>query len=354
MKKTTVKEIAKALNVSVATVYRALNNTGYVKASTKEQILKKAEELNYRPNLIARKFAMSSKFRILIIMPIHPSFYWNDVRLGVSMAEQELSEFGVEILVESIDNQIFNTIPVEEVIKIVEKSKPNGLLVTHGRIQEFSKLLSYAKEKKIATAIYNDGQEYQDRIFYYGPNKEIAGRVAGELTGKFIRGKGIVCVLARTYYLSAYTQRIMGFVSYLNEYSPEIVLSNIYTYKEGNDEAVLDNILKNYPDVNALYIMDAAGAGIFGQYLKERGIKDIVVVGHESSPLSRQMLMEGYVTALICDKKVCQGYYPVKLLYDYLSTGVLPEKRDLCTDINVVLRENSLYLEDYRYGCGFQ
>jgi LacI family transcriptional regulator len=285
---------------------------------------------------------------------VHPSYYWDDVRLGIAMAEQELSEFGVEVLVEPIDNKIQNTIPVQEIIKLVERSKPNGLLVTRGRIQEFSKLLSYTKENNIATAIYNDGQEYRDRVFYYGPNKEIAGRVAGELTGKFIRGKGIVCILVRTYYLSAYIQRIQGFFSYLNEYNPEIVLSNIYTYKEGKEEAVLDTILNNYPDVNALYIMDAAGAGIFGKLLKERDIKDIVLVGHESSPLSQQMLMEGYVTALICDKKVCQGYYPVKLLYDYLSTGVLPENQELSTDINVVLRENSLYLKEYRYGCGFQ
>jgi len=55
---TTIKQIAKNLGIGYATVSRALNNHGYVKKETKEKILKRAAELNYRPNNIARSLVL--------------------------------------------------------------------------------------------------------------------------------------------------------------------------------------------------------------------------------------------------------------------------------------------------------
>ncbi len=50
----TVNEIAEKCGVSRTTVLRALNGTGSVKPETKDRILEVAQELNYRPNLLAR------------------------------------------------------------------------------------------------------------------------------------------------------------------------------------------------------------------------------------------------------------------------------------------------------------
>ncbi|MGB4659740.1 MAG: LacI family DNA-binding transcriptional regulator, partial [Mobilitalea sp.] len=49
----TRKEIAQRAGVSVSVVSRALNNSGYVREDKREEILRVAEELGYRPNPVA-------------------------------------------------------------------------------------------------------------------------------------------------------------------------------------------------------------------------------------------------------------------------------------------------------------
>ena len=72
----TINEIASRLNVSVMTVSRALNNKPEVKKKTRETVLKLAEELGYRPNIIAQSLVMKKSHTIGIIIPdIRHSFF---------------------------------------------------------------------------------------------------------------------------------------------------------------------------------------------------------------------------------------------------------------------------------------
>ena len=49
-----IKELAKRVGVSSATVSRVLNNSGYVKEETRKRVREAVEEYNYVPNAIAR------------------------------------------------------------------------------------------------------------------------------------------------------------------------------------------------------------------------------------------------------------------------------------------------------------
>lgn len=50
----TIKDVAKLSGVSVATVSRAINNSGYVHEDTLKKINDAVKELNYKPNETAR------------------------------------------------------------------------------------------------------------------------------------------------------------------------------------------------------------------------------------------------------------------------------------------------------------
>ena len=58
MESSTLKDIAAKLNLSVATVSRAVNNKEYVKKETRERVMKALEEYNYVPNEVARSLKL--------------------------------------------------------------------------------------------------------------------------------------------------------------------------------------------------------------------------------------------------------------------------------------------------------
>jgi LacI family transcriptional regulator len=65
----TLHELAKAAGVSASTVSRALNNPEHpVNDSTRRRILTLANQLGYRPNMVARSLKTDRTFTIGIIV----------------------------------------------------------------------------------------------------------------------------------------------------------------------------------------------------------------------------------------------------------------------------------------------
>lgn len=72
----TIKDVALKAGVSVTTVSRVLNNRGYLSEELKKKVLQAMDELNYRPNELARSLSRSRSNIIGLIIPsvAHPFF----------------------------------------------------------------------------------------------------------------------------------------------------------------------------------------------------------------------------------------------------------------------------------------
>jgi LacI family transcriptional regulator, galactose operon repressor len=72
----TLSDIARDLNISAVTVSKALRNQGRISTRTRNRVLKRAKELDYRPNWVARSLATRRTFTIGLLLPdfTHPFF----------------------------------------------------------------------------------------------------------------------------------------------------------------------------------------------------------------------------------------------------------------------------------------
>ena len=66
---TGVKEIARRANVSIGTVDRVLHNRTGVSKMTKHKILAIMKELDYQPNILARRLASKKVLRFASLIP---------------------------------------------------------------------------------------------------------------------------------------------------------------------------------------------------------------------------------------------------------------------------------------------
>jgi len=79
-----LKDIAEDLGVSLVTVSKVLRNKPDVGASTRKRVLKRAKELNYRPNMLARGLASGKSYTIGLIVPDLVHTFFADLAKGVS------------------------------------------------------------------------------------------------------------------------------------------------------------------------------------------------------------------------------------------------------------------------------
>jgi len=116
------KDVAKKANVGVATVSRAINNTGYVSAKTRERIYRAMAELNYEPNQLAINLSLKRSGIIAILVPdiMHPFF--NEF---ISYAELTLKKLGFKTMICNANQYEQNEI---EYLKMLKRHTVDGII----------------------------------------------------------------------------------------------------------------------------------------------------------------------------------------------------------------------------------
>lgn len=123
-KPATIKDIAKALKISVSTVSKALHNHPNIGAITKERVLSMAKQLDYSPNITAIQFKQQRTFTLGIIVPtLLDHFYIH----AVNGFEEIASKSGYHVLIgqnqESLERE-------KELISVMQSSRIDGLLIS--------------------------------------------------------------------------------------------------------------------------------------------------------------------------------------------------------------------------------
>lgn len=79
----TIKDIAKKLNISYATVSKALSDADDISEKTKVLVKKTAVELNYKPNYIARGLVKNETKTIGLIVPDITNPFYSEIALAI-------------------------------------------------------------------------------------------------------------------------------------------------------------------------------------------------------------------------------------------------------------------------------
>ena len=101
MKRVTIKELAKVLNLSPSTVSRALSDHPDISEATKEKVREASKMFNYTPNLRARYLRTKSSGLIGLILPEYFMFFIPELMKSVSDA---VSQKGYSLIVFQSDD----------------------------------------------------------------------------------------------------------------------------------------------------------------------------------------------------------------------------------------------------------
>lgn len=86
----TIKDVAKAANVSVATVSRVINGLDRVSEATRKRVLKIIEEMNFVPSSMAASMVKKKTNMLAVVVPeVHNPFYTAVISGTVEVAKKE-------------------------------------------------------------------------------------------------------------------------------------------------------------------------------------------------------------------------------------------------------------------------
>ena len=160
--------------------------------------------------------------------------------------------------------------------------------------------------------------------------------------GQLLPAGGTVLALSGHSRLKAHLERLEGFREVLAESHPAVrVIRTVHDLADnGMSYREVLACLDTLPAPDAIYLTGLGSAGV-GRALVERGRTDIRFVCYDSIPETLDLLRRRIVNFSITQDPFMQGYLPVKLLFDHLFNGTLPEASRIHTRITILTAENT-------------
>jgi LacI family transcriptional regulator len=282
-KEVTIYDLAKKLNISIATVSRALKDDPVVSKKTKKKISELAEEMGYRSNHFARNLRNQRTETIGVIVPRLNSYFMSTVIAGIENVA---------------NNEGYNLI-ISQSSESEQKEKASAKTMFNNRVDGLLVSLSYDTNdlahfdqfvRKNIPIIFFDRGEHHDNF----TNVLIDNRKSAYEATKHLIEQGckrIVHITAKPK-RNVYVDRLNGYKQALTEnnmeFSDENLIIGNLSLEAGIEAAGMILKMDPLPD-GVLVANDNCAVGCMLS-LKQAGIqipKDIAFVGFNNDPVSK-------------------------------------------------------------------
>jgi LacI family transcriptional regulator len=205
----TIKDIAKALNISTSTVSRALRDSYEINPETKRLVLEYAEKLNYRPNPIALSLKENRSRAIGVVVPEIDNYFFSQAINGI---EAIAYNRGYHVVIfqshESYEREVVN---IEHIIA----RKVDGLLISlSGHTTDVSHLKNL-EEKGLPVVFFDRVTDDIDTHKVVADNEEGAFKAVEHLIQT---GRKRIALAASLPWLSITQERVAGYKAALEKY----------------------------------------------------------------------------------------------------------------------------------------
>lgn len=275
-----ITDVAKLAGVSISTVSRVINDTGYpVKPAVREKVLSASKALNYVPNNAAKTLRKKKRNGIALIVRSISDPYFNDIEKGVTETAIKNGIFASvfsSMQDTEFEIQYYNMLIEQQYAGVIIGCGAYGGSKTNKRLKIAVRQLQNQGCKVIALA--PQGFEV--------PTISVDNIDVGYKATKALISKGHKDIAYLGGYIDHLVEdaRFLGYQRALEEagliYNPLLVYTSGYSIQGGYDNCT--RLLACKEDFTAAYCSNDHIACGFIQCLKERGLKvpeDVSVVG---------------------------------------------------------------------------
>lgn len=338
----TIKQIAELAGVSAGTVDRALHDRGRVDAKVASRIKKIAEELNYRPNVVAQTLAVHKKhLSISVILHVNkPNYFFTQVLQGIKHCMEEYMNYGITV------NVLYCTdFCAEEQLANINKSINQGIStivivpINHSIIR---KRLNELHAQNFPVIFLTNIMENVNYLSYVGCNYYSSGALAAGLLHTAGNKRGNVLLFSPSFRMHGHVLRAQGLCNRLKSAYPDLKLQKIYELSgdEIDDYEMTKEALRTYPDSTAFICPGAYSKGNLKALDSMHCLETGTVICYDYSSWLDSFMEARKITAIIDQNPIEQGYYALKTAFHVLILNQLPAEQNHYLDTNIIILEN--------------
>lgn len=336
----TIKEIAELSGVSRGTVDRVLNNRGSVSSKTAEKVLEIARALDYKPNRAGLTLAAQKKrLKLGVILFGNSNPFFDEVMKGVRYQEERLAGYNCSVLVRQISYDASQQIAA---IGELLSQEVHGIVLAPYNAPVITEKINSLYDMGIPVVTVNTDIDHSRRIAYVGSNYFLSGETAGGLMGLMTRGEIQAGIVLGSQQVLCHTDRVAGFRNCIEKKYPHIHVAATIQNQDDEVESfrVTQTLLQNHPEINALYF---AAGGVYGgckAVIALHREHTITIITHDRVDTTRCFVLDGLISATICQQPFLQGSQSLDILFNYLTAGELPEKERNYVAADIRIAEN--------------
>jgi LacI family transcriptional regulator len=319
-----IKEIARALGISIGTVDRALHDRPGISPNTRAKVLRMAERLQYRPNVAARNLKLNRRLRIAVHTPREIASFFDPLREGVRAAAAATA--GVKLDVD------FRTFPRlgDGDLKLMEEDLDrdyDGLLITPGHLARAEPIIRRFVDKNVAVICVASDVPRSGRLAAVSVDAAVSGGMAAELLGRVLRAEGNIAVITGDLNTFDHSEKLRGFAATLATTAPHLTLLPAVESHEQPKEAYTAalRLLKRRPRPAAIYISTANSVPVLRALDEQRLLGRMEVIATDLFPQLAALLESGAILATIYQRPYTQGKVAFEAMFRFLVGGASPD-----------------------------
>ena len=321
LKNIRIKDIAKLAGVSVGTVDRVLHNRGRVSEEALKKVTSVMEQIDYKPNLIARTLGTNKNYHVAALLPDPKQDpYWAQANTGIMQSQMEWEQYGIRIDLYLFD--LFDKDSFQRTAKRVYEANPDAILVAPIFYHEALPVFELFHESGIPYVLFNTNIPEAKPLTFIGQNLYQSGRVGAELMNLGQHESGTLGVLHIDEDITDSVhllEKERGFRSFFKE-KRNVDFSIVDFTLNVKDPTFSDSIksLLNDPTLKGIFISTSKGTAVAASFLEKHGKKNIRMVGYDMLEENLHYLRTGVIDFLINQNPKRQASLGISHLVNYL------------------------------------
>jgi LacI family transcriptional regulator len=338
-----IKDIARALGISIGTVDRAIHGRGGISPITNERVLKMAQTLGYKPNLAARFLKAPRQVRVAVNLPARIGSFFDAVRAGIRDAARPF-QAGAELQ--------FRTHPAlgegdEELFREALEDGSKGIIIVPGHPAQLRLWIRRAAQRRIPVVCVVTDAPGTERLTAVSTDSFVSGAMVAELLHLIVRDSGTVGVFTGDLSTFDHSEKIRGFKHGLSSIKASLSISKVIethddestAYTQARELLALDHAIK------AIYVSTANSLTVIQALEELDPERRIALVTTDLFPQLVPFLKSGRVLATIYQRPEAQGRMAFEALHHFLVDGRCPPSR-IKLNPHIVMRSNlELFLD---------